>query len=568
MPTSIRRSGPPNASRAATGSFRSRPRSPAKWFRVPDGTHTNGTSPSTATLAASPSDPSPPATPTALAPAATAARASSTRSSPASSTCTRIPRARAASTSPTRPAFPSPERGFTTSQGTPGAGESPEAGGFPPFAGAPEPAHRIVGAPAREGSPAGEGAAPAVHSPPVPPAPAPRVPGPARPAVGRRARRAAVAYVREPMTMAAAPAAWRKPNSRKPRRVLATARAAMTMLSQRFQPRRVVNTHQAVAAITAALRTVPTSSWRSCWRLPATTWTRPAATTTSEARAARAHHLGLARPGSRTVIRSLSRTSTSRPKERPDRQPAFRRPRVLRRHRRPRLQGGVPGPPGPGPAPPPGRAHHRGGPLRLGPGAAAPAGPRERGAPRRQGQGRRGGLRPPVGPAALHRRRLRRRPHLPAPAQGPRRRPAAPAVPGHPAEHVRHRDRGAGRRRLHRRRPGGGGEAVRPRPGLGPRAQPDPPPPPARGADLPHGPLPRQGADPEHPLPALRQRPDGADLERPLHPPDADHHGRGLRGPGPGRLLRGGRGDPRRPPEPPAPGARPAGHGRPGRAHP
>ena len=70
-------------------------------------------------------------------------------------------------------------------------------------------------------------------------------------------------------------------------------------------------------------------------------------------------------------------------------------------------------------------------------------------------------------------------------------------------------------------------------------------------------------ADPEHPLPALRQRPAGAGLERPLRPPDADHHGRGLRRPGPRRLLRGGRGDPRRPPEPPAPGAGPAGHGRP-----
>src|SRR5215211_7800618 len=213
--------------------------------------------------------------------------------------------------------------------------------------------------------------------------------------------------------MATAPAAWRKPNSRKPRTMLATARAAMTMLSQRFQTRRVVNAHQAVAAITAALRTVPTSSWGSWSRLPATTWTRPATTTTNEARAATAHHLGPARRRSPIVIRSLSRTSTSRPKERPDRQPAFRRPRVLRRHRRPRLQGGVPGPAGPGPAAPPGHARHRGGPLGLGPGPAAPAGPRQRGAPRRQGQGRRGGLRPSVGPAALHRRRLRRPPDLP-----------------------------------------------------------------------------------------------------------------------------------------------------------
>ena len=62
-------------------------------------------------------------------------------------------------------------------------------------------------------------------------------------------------------------------------------------------------------------------------------------------------------------------------------------------------------PAGAGRAQPPGRADHRGGPVGLGPGQAAQAGPRERGAAR---QGRRGGLRQAVVAAALHRRRLRR----------------------------------------------------------------------------------------------------------------------------------------------------------------
>jgi glucose-6-phosphate 1-dehydrogenase len=123
--------------------------------------------------------------------------------------------------------------------------------------------------------------------------------------------------------MAVAPAAWRKPNSMKPRTTLATARTAMAMLSQRFQTLRVVNAHQAVAAMTATLRTVPTSRLRASRRLPATTWTRPAATRTSAARAATAHHLGGTRPEPRLVIRSLSRLWTSEPRSGPiDSQPS------------------------------------------------------------------------------------------------------------------------------------------------------------------------------------------------------------------------------------------------------
>src|ERR671911_1194272 len=107
--------------------------------------------------------------------------------------------------------------------------------------------------------------------------------------------------------MARAPVAWRRPNSRKPTTMLAAARAAMTMLSQRFQTRRVVKAHQAVAATTATLRAVTTSCEKIWPRLPTITWSSPAASGARPARAATAHHLGVARPGSPLVIRSISR---------------------------------------------------------------------------------------------------------------------------------------------------------------------------------------------------------------------------------------------------------------------
>ena len=47
-----------------------------------------------------------------------------------------------------------------------------------------------------------------------------------------------------------------------------------------------------------------------------------------------------------------------------------------------------------------------------------------------------------------------------------------------------------------------------------------------RGADLPHRPLPRQGAGAEHPGLPLRQRPVRADLEPQLHRPRADRRAR------------------------------------------
>ena len=50
-----------------------------------------------------------------------------------------------------------------------------------------------------------------------------------------------------------------------------------------------------------------------------------------------------------------------------------------------------------------------------------------------------------------------------------------------------------------------------------------------RGVDLPHRPLPRQGAGAEPPLLPLRQHLPRADLEPPLRRERADHHGRELR---------------------------------------
>ena len=73
-------------------------------------------------------------------------------------------------------------------------------------------------------------------------------------------------------------------------------------------------------------------------------------------------------------------------------------------------------------------------------------------------------------------------------------------------------------------------------------------------ADLPHRPLPRQGAGAEPPLLPLRQHLPRADLEPQLRRARPDHHGRELRRAGARALLRGGRRDPRRGAEPPAPG--------------
>ena len=110
---------------------------------------------------------------------------------------------------------------------------------------------------------------------------------------------------------------------------------------------------------------------------------------------------------------------------------------------------------------------------------------------------------------------------------------------------------GLGSSGLNERRPGRRGEAVRPRPGLGPRAQ--------RSCTR-SSPRARSsasttssegvGAEPAR-LP-LRQLVPRADLEPQLRRQRADHHGRGLRRRGPGRVLRRGGRAPRRRAEPPA----------------
>ena len=64
-----------------------------------------------------------------------------------------------------------------------------------------------------------------------------------------------------------------------------------------------------------------------------------------------------------------------------------------------------------------------------------------------------GGVRQALLAAALHRRRLPRPGHLRPAAAGARRRQAAAALPGHPAQHVRHGRRGPGRRRAAPRTP-------------------------------------------------------------------------------------------------------------------
>ena len=111
-------------------------------------------------------------------------------------------------------------------------------------------------------------------------------------------------------------------------------------------------------------------------------------------------------------------------------------------------------------------------------------------------------------------------------APGAGRRVAARLLPGDSAQPVRHRGLGPGRRRLRRRRPRGRREAVRARPRLGRGAQRHAAPALPRGGDLPHRPLPGQGAGAEPPLLPLRQLVPRADLEPQLHRPGADHDGR------------------------------------------
>ena len=133
---------------------------------------------------------------------------------------------------------------------------------------------------------------------------------------------------------------------------------------------------------------------------------------------------------------------------------------------------------------------------------------------------------------------------------------AAAALSGDPALAVRRGRVGARRGGLERERPARGRKAVRPRPRVGARAQPDPARAFSRAGDLPHRPLPRQGAGPEHRLHPLRQRNLRAAVEPPLRSQHPDHHGGVLRRAGPRRVLRRDRRAARRGSEPPAAGCR------------
>ena len=115
-PMSIERSRPAvKASRAPTTSWRSTPRSRAKWLRVPAGTQTKGRPCADATAATTAIEPSPPATPSASAPRSTASVTKAARSWPGWRMTGSIPSSRARRSSDSRVAVPPPERGLMNS---------------------------------------------------------------------------------------------------------------------------------------------------------------------------------------------------------------------------------------------------------------------------------------------------------------------------------------------------------------------------------------------------------------------------------------------------------------------
>ena len=114
-------------------------------------------------------------------------------------------------------------------------------------------------------------------------------------------------------------------------------------------------------------------------------------------------------------------------------------------------------------------------------------------------------LRAPGGQAAPRGRRLPRRRHLRRAAHGARRRGTPLPLPRDPAEPVRRGRHAARHLRLRGRRAGGGREAARARPVERTDHQPRAAAGVRRGFDLPHRPLPRQGAGAEPALLPLRQ---------------------------------------------------------------
>ena len=97
----------------------------------------------------------------------------------------------------------------------------------------------------------------------------------------------------------------------------------------------------------------------------------------------------------------------------------------------------------------------------------------------------------------------------------------------------------------------GGGEAVRTRPVVRRRAGGRAAPVHRRVPAVPHRPLPREDGDRRDPAPAVREHHPRAGVEPQLRLVRADQHVRGLRGRGPGPLLRSRRCDARRRGQPP-----------------
>ena len=242
-----------------------------------------------------------------------------------------------------------------------------------------------------------------------------------------------------------------------------------------------------------------------------------------------------------------------------------RRLGVLRRDRRPGLQEDLPRAAGDGQARPPRRAGHRRGQGRLGP---RPASRRGRAtASNSTAASIRGGVRQAVRPAPLRRRRLQGPGDLPGPPQGARRRPASGALPGHPARCCSGWSWSSSAKSGCARAPASSSRSRSAATWTRRRRS-------TRSCSsnfdetaifrIDHYLGKTAGAEPA--LLPLRQLVPGADLEPPARRERADHDGGELRRPGPRRLLRRDRRDPRRGPEPPVPGPGQPGDGAPGRA--
>ena len=192
--------------------------------------------------------------------------------------------------------------------------------------------------------------------------------------------------------------------------------------------------------------------------------------------------------------------------------PPVRRAGLLRHHRRPRVQEDLSGAAGDDPPRRPRRAGHWRGERAVDARAVRSAHARDSlDAARRR---RRRGVRELGEQLELRRRRLPRPGDLRAPARGARRRRAAAALPGDPAEPVRDGRRGLGDSGLRGRTRASSSRSrsaatSRPRRRSNATLHARLP----RGGDLPHRPLPRQGAGAEPALLPLRELVPRADLE-------------------------------------------------------